>query len=302
MLGVQEANRARIDATTHARTLHAKIVAGFTTATLEVDDYLPPEFTVAYFSPGSRHPATLRLSNASGIPMRDGAPDMRGAALRVHMPDGGLHDLLMTSYPVSHARDARQFVEFAMIAASDRDKMLDRLNEKFGEAETKRISAVLQQGFRPCPSLALERFWSRGAILWGRQPVRFQLRPAADTPAPTAPLEDHDDALRLELAGRLAVGDVRYRLALQRFVDEKATPIEDGSVEWREQDSPPVEVATLVIPRQALDLVDLNAVDGLAFNPWNAPAEFRPLGNLNRARRVVYQMSAEKWLPRSTPA
>ncbi|MDE1146698.1 MAG: hypothetical protein PW843_08750 [Azospirillaceae bacterium] len=174
-----------------------------------------------------------------------------------------------------------------------------RLVAAFGEAETQRMMANIRQGFRPCPSLALERFWSRGAVLWSGQPVRFDLRPVPDAPPATGAPADGPDALRLELAARLAAGDVRYRLALQRYVDEENTPIEDGTVEWREEVSPPVAVATLTIPQR--DLLDeaaraqAAAVDALAFNPWNAPAEFRPLGNLNRARGVVYGMSARRW-------
>lgn len=95
---------------------------------------------------------------------------------------------------------------------------------------------------------------------------------------------------------------VRYRLALQRFVDEDRTPIEDGAVEWREEVSPPVEVATVTIPQQEIlsetGRAQAVEVDRIAFNPWNAPPEFRPLGNLNRARRIVYARSAQSWQAR----
>ena len=30
----------------------------------------------------------------------------------------------------------------------------------------------------------------------------------------------------------------------------------------------------------------------MAFNPWNTTDEFRPLGNLNRARKAVYDASS----------
>jgi len=299
MLAIQEANRAKTDGTKLTRTLHAKIVAGFTTAHLDVDADLPPEFAVAYFQPGARRTVTLRFSNASGIPMPDGTPDMRGAAVRVMQVDGSFHDLLMTSFPVSHARNARQFVEFAMIAASDRALMMERLKEKFGAEETARMAGNLKQGIRPCASVALESYWSRGAVLWGDQPVRFQLRPASDAVPAAALTEGDEDALRSELESRLAQGDVRFRLALQRYVDEETTPIEDGAIEWREEVSPPIGVATLVIPRHGADLPGIAAqtaeVDALAFNPWNAPSDFRPLGNLNRARKIVYRTSAERW-------
>jgi hypothetical protein len=58
-------------------------------------------------------------------------------------------------------------------------------------------------------------------------------------------------------------------------------------------------VGTLVIPSQNIlseeGLRDMAHVNELAFNPWNAPALFRPLGNINRARREVYGASARAW-------
>ena len=297
MLAIQEANRVKSGAGHPGRTLHAKMVAGVTNAVLTVDDALPESFAASYFRPGTSISATVRFSNASGIAQADGAPDMRGAALKLAAP-GGPHDLLMTSFPVSHARNARQFVEFAVIASGGRETMAARLTEKFGDAETRRMMANIMQGMAPCPSLALQRFWSRGAVLWAGRPVRFDLRPAPGA-EPAISRDDGSDSLRSEFAARLSRDDVTYRLALQPFVDEETTPIEDGSVEWREEISAPVEVASLVIPRQ--DLLDAagraqaEIVDGLAFNPWNAPPEFRPLGNLNRARGAVYGASAQAW-------
>lgn len=299
MIRVQETNRQKAGAAHPNRTLHAKAVVGVANATLRLDDTLPDDFRVGPYQPGAALPAIVRLSNASGVPQSDAAPDMRGAAIRVGLPGGGVHDLLMTNFPASHARDARQFVAFAVIASGPRETMQARLVETFGEAEARRMAGNIGQGVRSCPSFALESFWSRGAVLWGDAPVRFQLRPepgAAPVAADSA--ADPAEALRAEFTERLHRGPVKFRLALQRFIDEERTPIEDGSADW-EHTSPPVEIATLIVPRQ--DLMDDDGrrqaaeVEGLAFNPWNAPAAFRPLGNLNRARAVVYGASAARW-------
>jgi hypothetical protein len=270
-----------------------------TNASLVIDQDLPSEFAVGYFQPGVSLPGIVRFSNASGVPMHDSAPDMRGAAIRIMIPDGSIHDLLMTNFPVSHARNARQFVDFAVIASGDPTTLVERLVAKFGAEEAQRMVANIRQGVRPCPSIAIERFWSRGAVLWGTDPVRFELRPAIGAPAAAAELPEDIDGLRIELARRLKNGPVQFRLALQRFVNEELTPIEDGAVEWREEISSPIEVATLVIPEQ--DLLgeegesQAAVVDRLAFNPWHAPREFCPLGNLNRARGVIYSQSAKRW-------
>jgi hypothetical protein len=128
--------------------------------------------------------------------------------------------------------------------------------------------------------------------------VRFDLRPMAKN-EPSAPATEAPDFLRAELASRLAVGDVSFRLALQPFSGERETPIEDASVQWKEEVSAPIEIATLIISRRLLDSEDekkqAELVASMAFNPWNAPAAFRPLGNLNRVRGLVYGMSAARW-------
>jgi len=278
--------------------LHARQLVGIKNAELIIDANLPSHFAVGHFTAGARLPVIARFSSASALPQPDSLPDMRGAALKIGVNGDAVHDLLMTSFPVSHARNARQFVEFAVIASGDRTTLVERVADAFGEAEAKRMLGNIQCGARQCVSLALERFWSRGAILWGNFPVRFDLRPTVAVAS-----EEAADNLHAEFAARLGSADVCFRLALQPYVDEERTPIEDGSIEWRETDSPSIEIATLVIPRQdLLDEVALQRakeVDALAFNPWNAPSIFRPLGHLNRARKVVYGSSAERWQQRT---
>lgn len=294
MIAIQEGNRKKAGLARPYRTLHAKQLVGIANASLAIDEELPSAISVEHFRAGSHLPVVVRFSSASALPQSDGIPDMRGAALKLYLPDGATHDLLMTSFPVSHARNARQFVTFASIASGDRARLVECLVDAFGEAEAKRMLHNIQHGARPCASLAAERFWSRGAILWGDRPVRFDLRPTIRVTS-----EHAADDLHAELAERLNTGNIQFRLALQRYLDEDRTPIEDGATEWHEIDSDPIEIATLTIPRQDLLSEDARRraaeVDAMAFNPWNAPPAFRPLGNLNRARRIVYQTSAKRW-------
>lgn len=298
MLGIQEKNREAAGRSHAMRTLHSKILAGLSNAELRVDASLPTPFHAGHVEPGASLRATVRFSNASGVPRPDSAADMRGIAVRLMLPDGKPHDLLMTNYPVSHARNARQFVEFAVIATGDAATLKDRLVAHFGEAEALRMIGTVMQGMRMSAGLHAETFWSRGAILWGTQPVRLLLRPPQGAEAAWQPPAT-PDGLREGLARYLRAQPLHYRLAIQPFVDEQRTPIEDAAVEWRESVSAPIEVASLVIPAQDIlsdaGMRDMAMVDSLAFNPWNAPAAFRPLGNINRARGEVYGASAKAW-------
>src|SRR5262249_43843062 len=145
----------------------------------------------------------------------------------------------------------------------------------YGPAETKRMVRNVTTGRnRKIRSLALETFWSRGAMCWGeRQAVRYLFRPAPDAPPAPEPSETDPGYLSNELAQRLGAGNIRSELSLQRFVDAKLTPIEDTSIEWTEMAAPPVKVADLRFgkPKAAIAevIADARRIDELAFNPWN---------------------------------
>jgi prostaglandin-endoperoxide synthase 2 len=67
-------------------------------------------------------------------------------------------------------------------------------------------------------------------------------------------------------------------------------PVEDPTIEWREQDAPFVPVARLTIPRQGFDTPERRAFGtNLSFTPWHGLDAHRPLGGINRVRRVVYE-------------
>lgn len=93
-----------------------EVEAGVENARLVIRHDVPQALRTGFVHPGAEYPTTVRLSNASGTRHGDFSPDLRGAALRVEAKDG-THDLLMTNFSVSHARNAREFVAFATAMA-----------------------------------------------------------------------------------------------------------------------------------------------------------------------------------------
>jgi hypothetical protein len=283
------------------RAFHAKATLALDGVELRFLDTLPPDLTCGFAQPGATYPAIVRFSNAASAGADDNKRDLRGIALRVLVSDNEQHDLLATNFPVSHARDARQFVAFAVATAGGRVSRalgLIKLMVTLGPFETVRMIRNIAAGRRRRPtSVALESYWSRGAIRWGDElAVRYLFRPdPAATPAPV-PTGHDPQYLSREAAARLAEGPVRLELCVQRYVSETTTPIEDTSVEWLARATPPVAVAVMTIPRQDVSLATTRArareIEGLAFNPWNTTDAFRPLGNLNRARKAAYDASA----------
>jgi hypothetical protein len=282
------------------RAFHAKSTLSLESAELRFLD-LPPDLRVGFAKSHAIYPTIVRFSNAAGNGQPDVAPDLRGVALRIKASATEQHDLLMTNYPVSHARDARQFVTFATATAGGpiaRAIGLVKLAAVCGPSETLRmLRNVGTARRRRVRSVASETYWSRGAIRWGGSlAVRYLLRPVEGTDPGPEPSTADPEYLAHEVNGRLAAGPLRFELCIQRFRDTWSTPIEDTSIAWSESVAPPEPVAILTITAPAPGAAALaqtsEGIDALAFNPWNTTDEFRPLGNLNRARKAAYDASA----------
>lgn len=82
--------------------------------------------------------------------------------------------------------------------------------------------------------------------------------------------------------------------------------VEDAKTEWRaslgwwdkllgREASPFTTVATLTFPKgQAFDTAPQNnACEDMSYTPWHALPEHRPLGALNRMRKVIYREISE---------
>ena len=282
------------------RAFHAKPLLAVDTAELHFRPDLPADLVAGFAQADARYPVIVRMSNAANRPGPDTAPDMRGIALRIKVSAAEQHDLLATNYPVGPVRNARQFVRFAVaMAGGPVSRVVGIAGLVFSEGpfETVRMLRNFAAARRQIESVALETYWSRGAMRWGpKLAVRFLLRPASPAARTGPNLAADPEGLSKEAAARLAAGPIQFELCVQRFVDAKTTPIEDTSIAWMPEAAPIEKVATLTIRQQDVDTPAaremFRIVNAVAFNPWNTTDEFRPLGNLNRARKNVYDASA----------
>jgi hypothetical protein len=294
IVAVQDRNRRSDGGSEVRRGFHAKQVAGVDRARLVVAAEVPAELRCPLLEPGAEHPASVRLSNGSGLVQNDREPDLRGIGVRVDLP-AGPQDLLFTNTPASHAVDAAQFMAAAeAMAGGRRVRALPRLVKRVGTREALRITGFFRDATsRAVTSMAEESFWSRAPFAIGDLAVRLKMESTA-VPDPDAQVPRDRDGLHDELAARLREGEVRWRLRFLPFVDETTTPIEDGSVAWPEEGA--VTVAELVLPQTDLsspENVEAAArIDALYLNPWNEAGGLHPVGSLNRARKPVYEASA----------
>jgi catalase len=274
---------------------------------------LPDHLRAGIFQPGEDYDALVRFSNARGEVLGDLGKDQRGIAIRLKtnpgealLPedDSNIQDFLMTNTPVSFARNPLQFIEVGEILLEGTRKVIPNLVKKYGFAEAGRILGVFLAPVISFKPLQMNQYWSRTSYRLGDYPVRYLIRPIDESSIWSTRRQvtevlralrwnpsQRENYMREKLMDALRDGDVCFDFCFQPFVDEKKTPVEDAYIEWKEKDSPPIPIAMLVIPRQELDDRLQQEMESMAFSPWNTK-EFIPLGQINLARRKVYEASA----------
>ena len=268
---------------------------------------------VGLFQPNAAYDALIRFSNARGEVLGDLSKDQRGIAIRLktnaaeNLVPGdrsNIQDFLMTNTPVSFARSPLQFIEVGEILLGGIAMVIPRLVKKYGFKEARRILGVFLAPLISFTPYQMNTYWSRTSFNFGEHAIRFLIRPAVGGQNSSTSQQlfgvlrsvtqgnpRRESYLREKLRDALKEGEIKFEFYIQLFVDEKLTPIEDAYIEWKESDSPPIPIATLIIPKQEFDSQLEQDMEKIAFNPWNTN-EFTPLGVINLARKKVYDASA----------
>jgi hypothetical protein len=133
------------------------------------------------------------------------------------------------------------------------------------------------------------QYWSCVPYLCGEGlAVKYSVRPTSKHKT-KIPWKPPADWLRQSLAMRLASEDVELEFLIQAQTHPRRMPIEDASIEWPERMSPFVPIAKIHLTRQRFDSPEqLAFANVLSYNPWHTTATHRPLGNQNRARKLIY--------------
>lgn len=282
-------------------------------AKFQVRSDIPKHLQVGLFQPGITYNALIRFSNARGEVLSDLSKDQRGIAIRMKKnPAESLspqdasnsQDFLMTNTPISFARNPVQFIEVGEILLDGIGGVLPKLVKKYGFKEARRILSVFLEPVISFKPLQMNTYWSRTSYKFGDYSIRFLVRPSEGMKSLSTGAQlfgvlrsllrggaQKDQYLREKLREALREGDVCFDFCIQLFVDENKTPIEHAYIEWKETDSPPIPIATLIIPKQDLDPQLQEDMEHMAFSPWNTE-EFTPLGLINLARKKVYDASA----------
>ena len=267
---------------------------GIVRAQLEVLNGLPENFRHGVFAEERTFPTWIRFSGPGPL----SPPDVADAGIlsigiklievpgKKLLPDeGGTQDFLGISCPTFTTPNIVENLKLQR-ANYARTPVFYFLNP----FDSHYLDALMQGLYARMNSSPLEvRYWSCVPYLLGEgQAMKYSVRPRPQSKT-KIPWNPPDDWLRQAMYATLGSREWEFDFLVQLQTDPRRMPIEDASIEWPEKLSPFVPVAKIRIPSQKFDAAEQTMLaQQFSYNPWHAVPEHRPLGNQNRARKVIY--------------
>jgi catalase len=268
--------------------MHGVVKAEFT-----VEPNLPDDLRVGIFREAKTYQAWIRYSNQNSNIQADIKGDIRGMAIKLMgvpgqklqelEPNQPTHDFITISTNVFVTHDAQEFDGLVKALISGMLPMV-----WFFLWHPRSLWNLMAASKKVANPLQI-RYWSTTPYLFGNgAAVKYSAMPQAPA-TDTVPSNPSDDFLREAMVRQLSKGGVKFDFAVQFQKNADTMPIEDPGKAWSEEESPFRKVATIHIPQQEFDSdAQRTFGENLSFTPWHCLPEHRPLGGINRARRVVY--------------
>lgn len=277
------------------RDAHPK-AHGCVRAEFKIDEALPKNMAQGIFIPGKTYQAWIRFSNGSSdAKQADIKRDARGVAIKLlAVPGNNLlddaastQDFIMINHPVFFVNDPARYMSFMQDINSDR--FLKKLHIPFALGAKGTWIALNSRNKISNPLQT--RYWSMVPYQLGlgsdRKAVKYSAR-ACSTITDPMPAQPTHDFLRDTLRNSLQNGDACMEFLIQPRTSNSMS-VEDSMTEWKESQAPFYKVATIRIPQQVFDTPEQNRFcENLSFTPWHTRPEHKPLGVINRMRKVIY--------------
>jgi len=261
---------------------------------------IPTQLAKGVFVPDKSYEAWIRFSNASNdASQADIEKDARGMAIKVLGVPGDkilesekeatTQDFIMINHPVFFVNDGQRYLSF--IHDVNNKGFFNKLHIPFALGLKGTINALGARNSKISNPL-YARYWSMVPYQLGlgndRQAVKYSVRNCSAV-SPAFPDHPSHDFLRDALKDTLQKQDVCMEFLIQPRTSNKMQ-VEDAMTEWKETEAPFYQVATLHIPKQSFDTPEQNQFcENLSFTPWHALPEHKPLGGINRMRKIIYE-------------
>ncbi|MEE8124185.1 MAG: catalase [Nitrospirales bacterium] len=301
---------------------------GCVNAEFHVKGKLPDKLAKGVFAPGQAYEALIRFSNSSENPKgNDHDPDARGMAIKLtnkhekknKKGEGEFRtmnqDFVMINHPVFILDDPSDYL--SLVQAQNSTSTLGKLFKIPFALGFRGIWNAYHTIFQDQVLNPLQtQYYSMVPYRLGnkedqdRRAIKFSVRPFSnpsnhqDFPEKgqscikvesDKPKQNAKNYLRTALFKTLETGGACMEFLIQ--LAPEGMSVENSQVEW---DSPFTPVALIKIPQITSDEVDSTgkkkihrSCEDESFDPWHAWDEHRPLGVVNRLRKVIYPIVSD---------
>lgn len=274
---------------------------------------VPEQLKFGVFKEPRRYLAFIRFSNGSTKPDPEG--DVRGMAIKLIGVEGEkllegeqdmqTQDFILINYPVLFLKDAQDTLAFSRAIQAVKNTSVMALKPitfilKYALTHPKQFKILKAiRGQRTLNPLQIQ-YWSTTPYRLGSNAIKFSTKPhlvdndLVDKDSEVTPNPTSANFLREVMVEHLNQQSAQFDFLVQLQKNLKHMPLEDATIEWCENESPFIKVATICIPMQTFDTEARKCFDeNLSYNPWHSTSEHQPLGGVNRLRKQVYQSISE---------
>jgi catalase len=295
---------------------------GYVEGEFIVEENISDDLKIGVFKTAKKtYPVWIRFSNGGSDRdknkvdfLPDISGDVRGMAIKLMGVEGemviddpahqGEQDFVLMNNSTFFIRDVRDYIDFfAVINAIKKEKTItfnpdgtpkgsNELLTQF-QAIDYALKLVNKIKAKPIHSPLEITYWSATPYKMGDRAIKFSVVPhPIDDGLTTENAIDKSNYLREAMTKHLASKDAYFDFKIQLQTDASKMKIEDPTVEWDEQTSPYVKVATIRIPRQDFNTEERKKLDEQqSFSPWHSLTEHQPLGGVNRARKIYAELA-----------
>ena len=266
--------------------------------TFNVDNNLPENISQGFINSGRTYKALIRFANGNLGVQPDIIPDGRSISIKlkdvpgervINLSDIGDVDLHLVSANIFFCNDPQEMIDLFLFD-ENKHKWIFKNLFQFRKISSilKNIDVIKNKSIVISNPLEIPYFTPVPFKLGEKQEVKYIIKPCDGNISYQIPETPSDNFLRENMQHYLNENDACFEFFIQLRKDNMS--LDKARIEWKEKDSPYIKVAKLIIPKQNFNIpeIDMSCEDETFF-PYNTLKKNKPIGNMNRARFVVYQ-------------
>ncbi|WP_125721826.1 catalase family protein [Flavobacterium ustbae] len=300
------------------RDAHAKS-HGILKGELHIYDNLPEHLSQGIFRNAKTYPVIVRFSTAQSSIVPDKMSAFRGMAIKIigvegekllpELADAITQDFLLVNYPIIPTGTIKEYLKMqeGIESQTQNGEFVQKIAQKAAVGVQNVLAAVgladdTNHLSAPGPHILGDTYFSMAALRYGDYVAKINVKPLSKNVKELAGKkvdekimdEDENAFLTKIISDFFQTGTAEYEMGVQLCTNLETMPVEDGSVQWPEEESPYQPVAKLIFRPQKTFSPErrVYADDVLSFNPFHCLPEHRPLGNIMRVRKLAYETSS----------